>query len=1174
MGASGWLLLVLGCAPPESEGPTLDWRWPTTGDTLPAHNRRLWVDLRGEAGPLEWRLNGELLEGEEEEREEGRLFHLTAPLPEGEQVLEVAVGGKGVRWEGRVEANLPPVITLEAGLWREGEPLELRLSVEDGDDPLEVLSLVGTGEGAALLPSKLPPDGRLAWSVWPQEAGSLTIVVTDPLGATAEATARWDLLPEDADGDGWPYWVDCDDGNMDVYPEQVEMCDGVDQDCDGQVDELALDAGLWFVDGDGDFFGDAERAFLSCDGAGGVALGQDCDDSRAASFPGGTELCDGLDNDCDGALDEENPTELLPWYHDDDGDNFGDPSDVVSACAAPPGRVADNTDCNDQDRSAFPGAPEYCDGDDEDCDGTIDEPEAIDASLYFLDSDADGYGGPQSTPACSAPPGYVADNLDCDDTSPDVSPSGTETCDLRDEDCDGQIDEADAVDASTWFLDGDGDGYGGSASTVACTTPPGYLANNQDCDDTSLDVSPEAVEHCDLRDEDCDGQVDEAAIDAPTWYADTDGDGYGGSTAIVTCVAPSGFLANNEDCDDTSIDVSPTGTETCDGRDEDCDGSIDEAAIDALTWYLDADTDGYGGVVSSLACTAPSGYLANNQDCDDASADVSPAGTEHCDLRDEDCDGQVDEAAVDALPWYADTDGDGFGGPTSISACITPAGFSVNNQDCDDTSSDVSPSGTETCDRRDEDCDGSIDEAAIDASIWYADTDGDGYGGAGSTAACTAPSGFLANNQDCDDTSPDVSPTEIETCTNHTDDDCDGQIDGCPLSVADAVALTGESGNLFSEVESGDLDGDGAVEIGAGGGELLWLLPGDFGSSGSVSSQSPRLSGAELSAFALGGDRDGNEAAELWWATSSAGQGGVVWVLEQPTISGDIDSLAQLRLEGQPGEEFGSALAQIDYDFDGIAEILVGAPGGGGPGLVYAWNQVGAGTFGSANADAVLSGAQAGDRAGGGALGAEDLDQDGVEDLWVGTPGAGGGAGGVALIERWEGIPMDLSIADVLWTGLPGEAAGSVVEAVDLDQDGYPELLVGVAASSRLYVLPGPLFASGILEESGARVEGTGALGAAVAGFGQQSGEVLWGVGAPDANVDGVGSGALYLYLGLPVGVYDATEASWVLAGAGGGAGLGGSLAAAGDGDGDGQADLAIGAAGGGVWLYGSAIVE
>ncbi|HNC98520.1 MAG TPA: hypothetical protein PKW90_20485, partial [Myxococcota bacterium] len=182
----------------------MEWRWPAADDALPAHNRLLWVGLRGEAGPLEWRLDGALLEGEEELREDGRVLHLAAPIPEGTHTLEVVAGQKPARWEGQVEANLPPQLTLEAGSWREGEPVELHLWVEDGDDAMEALSLSGTGEGAALLPAVLPADGRLSWLIWPQEAGFLDVTVTDSLGATAQATAQWELLDEDGDEDGWP----------------------------------------------------------------------------------------------------------------------------------------------------------------------------------------------------------------------------------------------------------------------------------------------------------------------------------------------------------------------------------------------------------------------------------------------------------------------------------------------------------------------------------------------------------------------------------------------------------------------------------------------------------------------------------------------------------------------------------------------------------------------------------------------------------------------------------------------------------------------------------------------------------------------------------------------------------------------------------------------------------
>ncbi|MBM4365877.1 MAG: putative metal-binding motif-containing protein, partial [Deltaproteobacteria bacterium] len=151
-------------------------------------------------------------------------------------------------------------------------------------------------------------------------------------------------------------------------------------------------------------------------------------------------------------------------------------------------------------------------------------------------------------------------------------------CNGIDDDCDGSTDEDSAADASTWYADGDGDGYGdASSSTVACDAPAGSVADATDCDDTSSDVSPAATELCNGIDDDCDGSTDEdSAADASTWYADADGDGYGNATSRATaCDAPTGFIADDSDCDDGEASVNPAATEVCDGLDNDCDGNTD-----------------------------------------------------------------------------------------------------------------------------------------------------------------------------------------------------------------------------------------------------------------------------------------------------------------------------------------------------------------------------------------------------------------------------------------------------------------------------------------------------------------------------------------------------------------------------------------------------------------------
>jgi len=575
---------------------------------------------------------------------------------------------------------------------------------------------------------------------------------------------------------------DCDDGDDGVHPYADETCDDVDQDCDAVVDESAVDASTWHPDLDGDGYGDAAAPTLACQAPSLHVLDDtDCDDTSAAVHPGAAETCDDLDQDCDATIDED-PTDPTPWYDDGDGDGHGDPGAVTDACDAPSGTVEDAGDCDDGDGSVHPGAAETCDDVDQDCDGTVDE-DASDAAVFYADTDGDGHGDPgATTAACEAPEGTVEADDDCDDGDGDVHPGAAETCDDVDQDCDGSVDE-DPTDPTPWHADADGDGHGDpSTGTDACEAPSGHVADDTDCDDTLAGVSPSASETCDDVDQDCDGTVDEDASDRTRFYADTDGDGFGdASSAVLACEAPTAHVADDTDCDDGAADTWPGAPESCDSTDQDCDGTVDEDATDATTWYVDADADGYGDPDNTLeSCNLRAGHAASSTDCDDGDAAVNPGASETCDDVDQDCDGTIDEDATDRTRYYLDDDGDGHGDKsTNTLACEAPTSYVDSDDDCDDTDPTISPSAAEVCDSTDQDCDGHVDEGT--ETDWFEDDDGDGYGDpATGTSACSAPSSlYVSNDDDCYDGNSDASPDQTDWFDTDRGDgsfdyDCDG----------------------------------------------------------------------------------------------------------------------------------------------------------------------------------------------------------------------------------------------------------------------------------------------------------------------------------------------------------------------------------------------------------------
>ncbi|MCB9673698.1 MAG: putative metal-binding motif-containing protein [Alphaproteobacteria bacterium] len=537
----------------------------------------------------------------------------------------------------------------------------------------------------------------------------------------------------------------------------------------------------WFEDRDRDGFSNPQVFLFDCDqpvNANGEPTHietnpTDCDDLRPSVYPGATELCDGLDNNCNLAIDDG--LVFQDFWFDEDGDGFGNPQLQTQACSAPPETATVPGDCNDGDAAINPIAVEICDGLDNDCDALVDDDDALPlpdggldlstTSEWHPDADMDGWGDRDSfVKACDAPPGTLADDSDCNDADAEISPDAQEICDGIDNDCDQLYDDTDdSLDLSTqteWFLDEDADGYGvPGTGFLTCTAPWYYAQNDEDCDDDDPLV---------------------LSGTATTWLPDADGDGFGtGTPSAPSCTPPdpTGWASAvaGEDCDDLTLEINPGAVEICDGIDNDCDELVDDddiwsedggVSVESMSpWWVDADGDGYGDLTQGfLACAQPSGLVDNPNDCDDATAEVNPGQLEICNGGiDDDCNGPADDndpgLDLDAAEIYVrDFDNDGWGDLDDIiRACIQPDGYVLNFGDCDDTNPFLTLPTT-----------------------WWIDTDGDGQG-AGipvAPASCFPPDVgyvpyYVGGEADCAPDDP-LAYSGPEICYDGIDQGCDG----------------------------------------------------------------------------------------------------------------------------------------------------------------------------------------------------------------------------------------------------------------------------------------------------------------------------------------------------------------------------------------------------------------
>jgi hypothetical protein len=304
----------------------------------------------------------------------------------------------------------------------------------------------------------------------------------------------------------------------------------------------------------------------------------------------------------------------------------------------------------------------------------------------------------------------------------------------------------------------------------------------------------------------CEGKSDDDLI--PWAPGDNDGDGFTGVEG---------------DCDDDNPAIYPEAEELCDGIDNNCDDIVDEDAVDAPTWYIDFDLDGYGGPgpYDVVSCEQPAGYVADGSDCDDTDDTISPDAAEICDGIDNDCNGETDEdAEADDATWYLDADSDGWGNEEYVLVqCDQPDGYVIQAGDCDDLLVEVNPEAEEICDELDNNCNDEVDEDVV--QTFFRDVDGDGYGVEDDTEVvegCEAPEGYTTNSEvfDCDDANADTFPEAPELCDGQ-DNDCDDSANdsGVVSWVDDDGAWTDLSSTLaagtVSTPVSMTLDEDGAL---------------------------------------------------------------------------------------------------------------------------------------------------------------------------------------------------------------------------------------------------------------------------------------------------------------------------------------------------------------------------
>jgi hypothetical protein len=477
-------------------------------------------------------------------------------------------------------------------------------------------------------------------------------------------------------------WGDC---IGEVY-QTDETCNSLDDNCNDLVDD-GFDVNMTCTVG----LGECKASGLTICNANHD--GTICD--ATAGSPS-DEICDGKDNDCNDVIDD-NGVCTKQYYCDNDSD--ARISSAVSGtcydygCAVPEGcTLTQGTDCDDQDGSIYPGAPELCDGKHNDC-NDLNAPDGS-SEEWYQDPTTCGEGA-----FCSSTGSWVCETGGVKNDTCEIGPKGT------------------------LYRDADGDGFGNATnSDEFCDYTNGYVEDSTDCSDNDDTTNPDASDYCtndyEFMDRDCNYTNN---LDCTDFCGDADGDSFvDPATWARWGFLPSIFcpwLTQDGDCDDYVPTTYPGANEECNGVLDDCDGQLDKkleggiwvSACPALTFYCDGDNDGYNSTVANGTCDThecvPAGCTTvPGTDCNDINPAVHPNAPEVCNGIDDNCVYGIDELydVNDAC-----TVGIGECARTGVKICDAQG----TGTECSVTPGSPSP---EVCDGKDNNCNSVIDDLDAD----------------------------------------------------------------------------------------------------------------------------------------------------------------------------------------------------------------------------------------------------------------------------------------------------------------------------------------------------------------------------------------------------------------------------------------------------------------------------